>query len=200
MVAGSTWASDEAVLLRAMDRIRQDVQDVRLVVAPHEPTPDHMARLLQELAALGWRTATLTDVEIDDGASGPPRDGPSADAVVVDRVGVLAHLYGVASVSFVGGGFHDHGLHSVLEPAAARTPVAFGPRHGNSRAAADLVEVGGAKVAKNPVELSAILLQWLQNEASRKRAAGAAFEYIQRHRGASERTALRLERIIRSSA
>src|SRR2546422_1903971 len=37
--------------------------------------------------------------------------------IVVDRVGILADLYALADVAFVGGGYHRAGLHSVLEPA-----------------------------------------------------------------------------------
>lgn len=193
VVAGSTWEADETVLIPALTRVRAQVADVRAIVAPHEPTPDHVSRLLQDLADEGWRTATLSQVE-------QAGDASAVDAVVVDRVGVLAHLYGVASVSFVGGGFHDQGLHSVLEPAAAGTPVVFGPRHQNARAAADLVNVRGAKIASDPSELAGVLLHWLRDEESRKRDGRAAADYIQRHRGAADRTAVHLEEIIHRSA
>lgn len=193
VVAGSTWRADEAVLLPALATVRGQVADVRIIVAPHEPTPEHVSRLLQELVGAGWRTATLSEVERTGDASG-------VDAVVVDRVGVLAHLYGVASVSFVGGGFHDQGLHSVLEPAAAGTPVVFGPMHHNARAAADLVDTGGAKIASDPSELAGVLLQWLRDEESRERGGRAAAGYIRHHRGAADRTAVHLEEILHPSA
>ena len=51
---------------------------------------------------------------------------PETDVVLVDRVGVLGDLYALADVAFVGGGFHNAGLHSVLEPAAFGVPVLFG--------------------------------------------------------------------------
>ncbi len=138
VVAGSTWPSDEDVLLPALAAARPEIPGLRVVIAPHEPTEGHVAALSERLAGDGWSVATLSRVE----AAG---DVTGRDAVVVDRVGVLAHLYGIATVSFVGGGFHDDGLHSVLEPAAASIPVAFGPRHRNARAAGDLLEVGGAR-------------------------------------------------------
>lgn len=193
VVAGSTWEADEAVLVPALATVRAQVADVRTIVAPHEPTPDHVSRLLQELAAAGWRTGTLSEVE-------QAGDASRVDAVVVDRVGVLAHLYGVASVSFVGGGFHDQGLHSVLEPAAAGTPVVFGPRHHNTRAAGELVEAGGAKIAADPSELAGVLLHWLRDDESRERGGRAASGYIQRHRGAADRTAAHLEKIVHRPA
>ena len=111
------------------------------------------------------------------------------DAVVVDRVGVLVHLYTVGDVAFVGGGFHDAGLHSVLEPAAARMPVVFGPKHRNARAAADLIECEGAREAADSGALADTLSGWLVEEEARDYAAGQAFGYIQRHLGAADRSA-----------
>src|SRR4029079_10548119 len=63
--------------------------------------------------------------------------------LVVDRVGVLATLYGAGTMAYVGGGFGRAGLHSVLEPAAWGVPVAFGPNWQDSRDA-ELLLRGGA--------------------------------------------------------
>jgi 3-deoxy-D-manno-octulosonic-acid transferase len=185
VVAGSTWPADEAVLLPACARVRAFVEDVRLIVAPHEPTGSHVAALERRLALDGWRVGRLGDVE----AAGTAED---VDAVVVDRVGVLAHLYTVADVAYVGGGFHGAGLHSVLEPAAAGVPVAFGPRHGNAPAAAELVGAGGAVRVDGPDDLTDTLARWLGDDAKRRGTGRAASGYIDAHRGAAVRTAERL--------
>ncbi|HEX4683444.1 MAG TPA: glycosyltransferase N-terminal domain-containing protein, partial [Gemmatimonadaceae bacterium] len=116
IVAGSTWPADEAVLLPAFDSVHRAV-DARLIIAPHEPTHDHVAHII-EWAHRTKRTVARLD---EPGQS-------TADVVVIDRTGVLGDLYALADVAFVGGGFHAAGLHSVLEPAAFGTPVLFGPR------------------------------------------------------------------------
>lgn len=188
VVAGSTWPPDEAVLLPAMDRLRGEAAEIRLVVAPHEPTPNHVETLLGELRERGWRAGTLAEAE-SGGVSG-------LDAVVVDRVGVLAHLYTVGMAAYVGGGFGDDGLHSVLEPAAAGLPVAFGPRHGNARAAGELAGAGGGAAAADPDELARILLGWFTEPGSRDYAAGRAFGYIDAHLGAADRTAVLIQELL----
>ena len=142
IVAGSTWQADEAILLTALRRTRDSVPGLLAVIAPHEPDRRHVASLMDRLHEDAWRAATLTEIESRESVA-------DVDAVVVDRVGVLAHLYSVASVSYVGGGFHDAGLHSILEPASAGIPIVFGPRHHNTRAAGDLIAGGGAKIAKD---------------------------------------------------
>jgi 3-deoxy-D-manno-octulosonic-acid transferase len=182
LVAGSTWEADEAVLLPALARVKSAVPLVRVVVAPHEPTPEVVGRLVRELRASGWRAETLAEIERRGSCAG-------VDAVVVERVGVLAHLYSVADVAYVGGGFGTRGLHSVLEPAAARVPVVFGPRWGRSAAAGALLSVGGARSAPDRATLAALLTSWLTDAESRKRAAEHAFVYIDAHRGAAGRTA-----------
>src|SRR6266550_8832244 len=63
----------------------------------------------------------------------------SAPVIVVDRVGILADLYALADVAFVGGGYHRAGLHSVLEPAVFGVPVAVGPHWHMSRDATLLI-------------------------------------------------------------
>ena len=189
VVAGSTWPADDAVLLPALAAARGSVANLRVVLAPHEPDERHVAPLVARLGAEGWRVATLDEIE----RRGHARD---VDAVVVNRVGVLAHLYTVGDVAYVGGGFHDAGLHSVLEPAAARLPVAFGPKHRNARAAGELLAAGGAKRVDGVGGLTTAISLWLSDEEERRRTGERTFGYIQRHLGAAERTAALLDDLL----
>lgn len=192
LVAGSTWPPDEAVLVPAATRARRttdggdrpsgEMRDLCLVVAPHEPTDEHVRPLVRALEEAGWRTGLLAEVE-SAGALG------DLDAVVVDRVGVLAQLYTVGTAAYVGGGFHDEGLHSVLEPAAAGLPVAFGPKHSNAREAADLLRAGGAVEVTSAGELADALQAWLEEPERARRIGALARGYIEEHRGAARRTA-----------
>ncbi|GMR12272.1 MAG: glycosyltransferase N-terminal domain-containing protein [Gemmatimonadota bacterium] len=185
VVAGSTWEADEVVLLSALRSIRAERAALRLVIAPHEPTQATVQRLATVLAAAGWHTATLGEVERDG-------DVGDTDAIVVDRVGVLADLYSVGRVAYVGGGFHAGGLHNVLEPAAAGRPTLIGPQYANSRAAADLVQRGGV-VTVHADGLGPALANWLDDSSARARAERAAADYVLEHRGAAERTVDLLE-------
>jgi 3-deoxy-D-manno-octulosonic-acid transferase len=182
LVAGSTWAADEAVLIPALGALRRAGRAMRVVVAPHEPTEEHVSGLVAALDGAGWSTTTLSAVE-----SAGTLDGH--DAVVVDSVGKLAHLYTIGDVAYVGGGFHDQGLHSVLEPAAAGLPTVFGPRHHNARSAHRLLAVDGAKIASGTQDLQRVLKGWLDDTPGRVAAGGRARDYIGDHRGAARNTA-----------
>jgi len=185
IVAGSTWPADEAVLLASYETLRKTV-DARLIIAPHEPTPDHIARLLE------WaKRAKVVVARLDDA------NQSSADVVIIDRVGVLGEIYSVADIAFVGGGFHAAGLHSVLEPAAFGTPVLFGARFENSRDAALLAQRGGGAATANEAELTRRLRIWATDAAERRAAGDYARALVRSGIGAAERSFELVNRLLR---
>src|SRR5690606_15945844 len=109
--------------------------------------------------------------------------------IVVDRVGILGDLYRLADIAYVGGGFGDAGLHSVLEPAAFGAPVLFGPNHDNAREAAELIAVGAALAVADQAALADALALWIDQPDARVRAGDAARRYIETGRGAARRGA-----------
>ena len=191
LVAGSTWPADEDVLLDAFARVRASTR-VRLILVPHEPTPAHLA--------------SVEDRARRAGLPHPARLSAAASVaplLLVDRVGVLATLYGAGTMAYVGGGFGRAGLHSVLEPAAWGLPVAFGPRWGESRDAALLREAGGAEAITGRgreagAELARRWIGWLDNEAERAAQGARAKTVVEAGRGASARSAAMLADAISS--
>ena len=179
VVAGSTWPPDEKVLVPAFARLR-DEGGARLIVAPHEPDEGHLAGLERALDAAGVRHVRLARVEAGE---------EPADAVVVDRVGVLADLYAAADAAYVGGGFHAAGLHSVVEPAALEVPVLFGPRHGNAREAGELAAAGGGLQVADAQELVAALRRLARDPAGRAAAGAAALAYVRSRLGGARANA-----------
>jgi 3-deoxy-D-manno-octulosonic-acid transferase len=177
VVAGSTWPADERVLGPAWERVAAECPTARLVLVPHEPTATHAGSAEAWARGRGWRAARLGAADA------------ATDVIVVDRVGVLGRLYALADAAVVGGGFHAAGLHSVLEPAAFGAPVAFGPRHANSREAGLLVNEGGARVVGDAGELAALLRTWLTDRDARDAAGAAARAHVARGRGAAARNA-----------
>jgi len=189
IVAGSTWPADEAVVLPAFADLLAQEPAARLVLAPHEPNPDHLAGI----AHLGRRLKLPRPVRL----SQLEHAGP-APIIVVDRVGVLADLYALGDVAFVGGGYHRAGLHSVLEPAVFGVPLTVGPYWTMSRDAGLLLEGGGAIAL--PVDgRRPLLSQWLvwhHDAAARRRAGKAARQVVQAGRGAAERTTRLVQELV----
>jgi 3-deoxy-D-manno-octulosonic-acid transferase len=192
LVAGSTWPADEARLLPALAALRGS-RTFQLVIAPHEPSATHLAALEAALGRHGFESVRLGDLRsgADRASSDAESAGTVPPAVIVDRVGVLADLYAVAAVAYVGGGFGSAGLHSVVEPAALGVPVAFGPALGNAREAARLEEAGGGCTVTDAAALEHVLRDWLGNPDARQRTAARAEMFVrQRLGGAAANAAL----------
>ncbi len=213
LVAGSTWPSDDAVLLPALARVREAVPGLRIVLVPHEPSGYDFAGLERRLVADGWTPARLGEIEsvscpVERQAEAQGGDSPESrgtleagaarvpDAILVDRVGVLADLYGLATVAYVGGGFHDAGLHSVLEPAAFGVPMLVGPKGRDSIHIARLLVGGAARVVTDVEVLARVVVEWLDAPEKKEAHGRCAMDYIENHRGSAERTANLITRIV----
>jgi 3-deoxy-D-manno-octulosonic-acid transferase len=192
LVAGSTWPEDESVLLGAFVRIRASHPGARLILVPHEPTAPHLLGAERVAARLGLPEAVRMSA-----ARNP------APLLLVDRVGVLAQLYGAGTMAYVGGGFGRAGLHSVLEPAAWGLPVSFGPRWRESRDADALLRAGAARAvtgrgAAAVEELAEIWSGWIEREGVRKTGGERAKALVEGGRGAAGRSADLLASLISS--
>ena len=189
LVAGSTWPSDDARLLPAFLRARAAMPGLRCLLAPHEPNAAAVARLEAWAASARLEVRRLGD---------PLAHG--ADVIIVDRVGVLGDLYALADVAYVGGGFHEAGLHSVLEPAAYGAPVSFGPMHENSREAGLLEREGGGASAVDMESLASILSRWAVDAGARLDAGHRARALVERSLGATDRSVALVERLMAGDA
>jgi 3-deoxy-D-manno-octulosonic-acid transferase len=154
VVAGSTWPVDEGQLFAAWEQFARILPSrPRLIIAPHELHGPQLREIEIWAARNDFTCARLGN-----------EAAVSADVVLVDRMGVLADLYALANVAYVGGGFHGHGLHSVVEPAVFHVPTLIGPQHSNSRDAILFRDAGGIEVVHDAMEL-ATTLQVLATDA-----------------------------------
>ncbi|HEX9934205.1 MAG TPA: glycosyltransferase N-terminal domain-containing protein [bacterium] len=178
LVCGSTWASDEDVIIPVIDRLLK--RGVRLwpVLVPHEPTPEHLTDLEDKLARRNIRAVRLSRL-----GSAERHDG---DALLVDRVGILASLYALGEVSFVGGGFGP-GVHNVLEPAALGKAIFYGPRCRNSYEAGQFEKRGVGFVVDSEEQFFDALFPLLNDPAQMARIGRAAAGLVKENVGATER-------------
>ena len=185
LVAGSTWGADEEVLFEAFSIVRKKVPGARLVIVPHEPTSDHLDAVDQGARERGIpKPVRLSAAQGDE------------DVVLLDRVGVLARLYGVGDIAYVGGGFGRAGLHSVLEPAAWGVPVTFGPNWQSSREAGLLLQSGGGVSLPSAAPLAEAWLRWIGSPEARSTAGNAALQVVRAGLGGAEANARLVEAAI----
>ncbi|MFQ5767556.1 MAG: 3-deoxy-D-manno-octulosonic acid transferase [Acidobacteriota bacterium] len=174
LVAGSVQKEDEVPVLEAVARLRQEGIDLRAVVAP---------RRLDRVAAIEQRCVSLHLASVRRTAGG------RAPVVILDSMGELARVYGLARVAYVGGGFtRPGGLHNLAEPLALGVPVLYGPFHGQvTRLAGEVLKEGAGLEIRKKAALAPALGRVLRREKLRGQMAAAAEALMAPHRGASTR-------------
>lgn len=190
LIAGSTYTEDEKVLLPAYQRLRENIPDTfpHLILVPHEPTAERISEIRaalnrQQLAHLCFSELT-SEVNLAE-----------VDILIVDRVGLLAKLYGLADIAFVGGSFRGS-VHNVMEPAAMAKPVLFGPTIQNAYEASLLVARGGAKLVHTSQQLADAIAVWLDDTTARETAGSRGKQLIEENLGAVERTLVYLREYV----
>lgn len=172
-VAGSTHRGEEVILLDAFCDLKARYPSLTLVIAPRDPgrVPE-VERLLRDRKLVGVRRTTL------------PGNSARRDAILLDTVGELAQLYGLADVVFVGGSLIPWGGHNMLEPAFHRKPVVFGPHNMNFRESAELLlRSGGAIQVGDGQELRTAIERLLADPGLRARMGEAGFQAVGTRRG-----------------
>ncbi len=182
LIAGSTYADDEKVLLEAYQTLREDIPECfpHLVLVPHEPTPKRITEIQAELNKRKLTHRCFSELNSEANLE-------EIDILIIDAVGLLAKLYQLADIAFVGGSFHGS-VHNVMEPAAMAKPVLFGPTIQNSYEASLLLERGAAKIAHTPRQMADILIEWLHDEEKQTKVGNIGKQLIEENLGAVERT------------
>lgn len=169
-LAASTHDDEEAQLLALHQRLRQQWQELLLVLVPRHP--QRFAAVAELVAQSGMRLARRSLEQ--------PVDGQTA-VYLGDTMGDLLLLQGCADLVVVGGTFIDHGGQNPLEAAALGKPLLLGPSVYNfSEAVALLLAADAAGQCQRVSELEQPLRQWLaepqraQQTGERGRAVVAA--------------------------
>jgi len=139
---------------------------------------------------LGLRSNRLSEVGMDQQADG--------NILLVDRIGILASLYALGELTFVGGGFGP-GVHNVLEPAAFGKIVLFGPKCQNSYEAGLLEKRGVGFIVKNGEEIYARLRSFLGNSNKLIELGSKAATLVQENVGATDRIVHFLKDLVSST-
>ena len=182
LIAGSTYTEDEKVLLPAYQLLRENTHDnfPHLILVPHEPTPERIREIRGHLDQEKLIYLCFSELK-------PEVDLSAVDVLIVDKVGFLAKLYGLADIAFVGGSFRGS-VHNVMEPAAMAKPVLFGPTIQNAYEASLLVEHGGAKLVHTSRQLTDAITVWLNDTDARQMAGSIGKQLIEENLGAVDRT------------
>jgi 3-deoxy-D-manno-octulosonic-acid transferase len=187
-MAGSTHRGEEDIVIEAYLRARRQLPTVLLLLAPrHLDRLDEIEALLHKHQLMvHWRSHGRMCAQ-----------DAQASVLLLDTIGELARLYAVATVVFVGGSFVPIGGHNVLEPAAHRKAILFGPyMHNFHEIAIALLEAGGALQVQNSDALSEQVSALLQQPERRQALGDAAYQVLRANQGAIARTVELIEQVL----
>ena len=155
LLAGSTHAGEEEVLLEVYNGLRESFPDLFLVIVPRDVGRS------KEIAAIAEKKG-LRPVLRSAAAN------EAGDLMILDTLGELAELYSRCGIAFVGGSLVNEGGHNPLEPASLAKPVIFGPHMEDfGEVAEDLLRVGGAVRVAGRQSMTEILGKWLADQNAR---------------------------------
>ncbi len=172
IVAGSTWEEDEEELMH----YAKAYPKIRFIFVPHEVSKARIHDLREE-----FPDALLYSALINRQLSTVIH----SNVLIIDTIGILSRLYKYATVSYVGGGFNESGIHNILEAAVYGKPVIFGPEYEKFAEAVGLVEAGGAHSIENALELEALLNTLLNDHTALETSGNICRQYVQEHKGAT---------------
>jgi 3-deoxy-D-manno-octulosonic-acid transferase len=186
-VAGSTHPGEEAILLRGYKRSLEKFPMLRLLLAPRKiERADEIFRMAQEA---GFTVRLKTQMQDHPG---------EYDVLILDTLGELDRLYGLARISFVGGSLVPFGGHNLLEPASFGCPVLFGPHTGNFVEMSEgLLRAGGGRRILNEDDLVHAIRQLLSDSEACRDMGRSALEFVFSNRGAVERVMAEIDRLLR---
>jgi 3-deoxy-D-manno-octulosonic-acid transferase len=193
IVAGSVVATEEPHALIAFGTLQGEYPKAFLVLAPRKPERfDEAAEFIDESHRKFLRRSHLPIPEPSQSQGLQASDSSTIPAdvtvLLLDSIGELASLYGLADGAFVGGSLVPSGGHNILEPAAFGKIPVFGPSMENfSEIASQFVSAGAAIQVESPEDAGVAWIELFRDPKRMKKMSDTARQLVTESRGATDR-------------
>ena len=178
LLAGSVRTGEEQAVLGAFKQVLEHYPQTVLAVAPRHV--ERSPRWQEAALKLGLKTRLWSQL-----SQASPRPG-DVSVVVVDAMGMLFGLYGLARAAFLGASLVPLGGQNPMEPAAWGVPVVYGPSMEDFLDAAEALQAGGSgQKINNYGELSQAWIDLLAQESKARQRGQAGREVVARWSGAA---------------
>ncbi|MEO5908692.1 MAG: 3-deoxy-D-manno-octulosonic acid transferase, partial [Ginsengibacter sp.] len=183
IVAGSTWEDDE---IEWTHFARQN-PEIKFIIAPHEIDVGNLADVKKEFPDSIFYSEWMEERRPGTDDRWLTTEDTRPHCLIIDNIGMLSRLYYYATITYVGGGFGDDGLHNILEAAVYGKPVIFGPEFDKNFEAEEMIDCSGALSIGNAIELEKVVNNLLNNEGELLSRSAAAKRYVYKNAGATDK-------------
>ena len=174
IIAGSTWEQDHLLIKNTSAHLDQ----YNWIIVPHHVDEASIkacqAHFDDSICLSEWLT--------------PSSQMEKPIVLIIDKIGLLSHLYQYADIAYIGGGFTKDGIHNVLEAAVFGKPVIWGPNDAKYQEAIGLRNANGGVRIKDAKSFKKTLERFLSDAAFCKATGVAAVKYVQDNAGATQKT------------
>nr|WP_314495376.1 glycosyltransferase N-terminal domain-containing protein [uncultured Chryseobacterium sp.] len=163
VVFGSSWKSEENIAKMISDKN----PEIKLILAPHD------LKRVENLKEVFPDSILYSDLK-----QGETPQFSNAHILIIDSIGLLSKLYSYADLAVVGGGFHDSGLHNILEAATFGVPVIFGDQYRKNPEADGLIKAEGGRSFAHENAAAEFIAHLLHNNEELQIMSGNAEKFV----------------------
>ena len=191
LVCGSTLEGEERMLLKAWIAVLAAEPNAVMVLAPRHP--DRFAVVAGLISENGFASMRASEF------LKRPEAVIAGTVFLLDTIGDLASIYGIAAVAFVGGSLVAKGGHNPLEPAQFAVPVVMGTSFENFRGVVEAMQKEDAIRIVTPKTLEATLIALLRDQDAAKELGERGRATFEAQSGATAGTARALTKLLQKS-
>ena len=171
IVFGSSWQAEEKIA----KTISEKNESLKIIIAPHD------LKRVGNLKEIFPSAILYSELK-----NSPTLQSSNSPILIIDSIGLLSKLYSYGDVAVVGGGFHEAGLHNILEAATFGVPVIFGNHYKKNPEADNLILAKGGKSFEHENSASQFVLDLFKNEKMRLETSENAEQFVTKQPDSSE--------------
>ncbi len=176
-LAGSTHKGEDEIILNVFNRLKQEFQNLKLIIAPrHLDRVDSIVEIIKNITP-----------DCKTGFRSKNDDFQNNDIIILDTLGELSRMYSIADIAFIGGSFNNTGGHNPLEAVIYSKPVITGPSIKNFKDIYSiLIHAGAAYVVKTEDELQDRVKTLLSDEKTYNDTVNNSKDVFENQKGAKD--------------
>jgi 3-deoxy-D-manno-octulosonic-acid transferase len=171
LILGSSWPIEEGLIGNYLTRQVRD--DLKIIIAPHDISEDHLVEIEGRIERGLTRYSKLDKDNV-----------LTTKVILIDNIGMLSNLYQYGDIAFIGGGF-TNALHNILEACAMGNALIYGGNIKKYPEGINLAKEGGSFSIKEE-DFDDALTQLLDDPKLLDQCQQTCKNFVFEHQGATD--------------